>query len=218
MVFKQNASLFRQEIQKRNITQLIHFTPFENIAAIVGEGKILPRNKLHNISWEWSELPLVNAPQRRDNPSNLNTSIMHTNEYLLNKFRDKWYPGRKFCVIGIDCKYIYEKQTTFSTTNATYQVTMIGNDIQAFRRLFGEKVRSRLERNYVTMNRKDNLAPCYPTDPQAEVLIQSEIPYADIHFIACHNQFELDLLGSAFYVLGLPEEKLCVRPTLFKPQ
>ncbi len=217
MVPKHNAEVFRQEIQKRGITELIHFTPFENITAIVGEGKILPRNKLHNISWEWSELPETNAERRFDPSRNLNTSIMHPNVYLLEYFKKK-YKGRRFCVIGIDCKYIYEKQTTFSTTNATYQVKMIGNDIQAFRRLFGEKVRSRLQGNYVTMSRKDNLAPCYPTDPQAEVLIQSEIPYADIRFIACHNQCELDLLGSAFYVLGLPEEKLCVKPTLFKPR
>jgi hypothetical protein len=216
MIFKDNATAFQQEIQQRGITRLIHFTPFENVTIIVGEGKILPRNKLHNISWEWKELSTVNTAKRFDPKRNLNTSIMHSNVYLLKYFKSQ-HPGRRFCVIGIDCKYIYEKQTTFSTTNATYRVATIGGDIQTFRFLFGEKVESRSGGNYVTMKRKDNLAPCHPTDPQAEVLIQAAIPYADILFIACRDQFELDLLASAFYVLRLPEEKLCVEPTLFEP-
>lgn len=64
--------------------------------------------------------------------------------------------------------------------------------------------------------RPQGLAPNLTTDPQAEMLIESEIPYEDIIFIACRNQAEHDLLASAFDILKLPTEKLCVNSTLFE--
>jgi len=136
MELKSDHAQFQAEIEQRGIQSLVHFTRLESVTAIVGERRILPRNQLHNIAFEWQELITPNAPQRYDNPKNLNTSITHPNVWLVNTFRDKWYPASRFCIIGIDPKYIYEKRTTFAITNATYPSARefgIKGDLQTFR-------------------------------------------------------------------------------------
>jgi hypothetical protein len=221
MNLKPDYQDFKSIIDQRGIKYLIHFTRFESVTAIVGEGKILPRNKLHNISYEWQELVMPNSKERWDDTKNLNTSIMHPNISLLNIFRDNHYPGSRFCILGINPTYIYEQNTEFSITNATYYPAKkfgINSFINTFKSMFMNEVSGKLIGNYKweTTFRKSTLPDYYPTDPQAEVLIQSEIPYNDIIFIACRNQYEHDILASAFDVLELPTEKLCVQPTLFK--
>jgi len=224
MNLKPDYQNFKSIIDNRGIEYLIHFTRFESVTAIVGERKILPRDQLHNISYEWQELVMPNSTTRRDNPKHLNTSIMHANIYLLNIFRDKWYPGSRFCILGINPKYIYEEKTEFSITNATYKPAIIfgiKSNIKTFNAMFMEQVSGRWDKynsqHKITV-RKSTWADYYTTDPEAEVLIESEIPYNDILFIACRNQYEHDILASAFDVLELPTEKLCVQPTLFKPR
>ncbi|MDJ0674717.1 MAG: DarT ssDNA thymidine ADP-ribosyltransferase family protein [Calothrix sp. MO_167.B42] len=224
MNLKSDYQDFKSKIDQRGIQYLIHFTRFESVTAIVGERRILPRNQLHNISYDWRELVIPNSSTRLDNPKHLNTSIMHPNIYLLNIFRDKWYPGSRFCIIGINPEYIYEEKTQFSITNATYKPAIkfgIKSNIQTFDAMFMEQVSGKWNKSIcqhkITV-RKSTLADFYTTDPEAEVLIESEIPYNDILFIACRNQYEHDILASAFYVLELPMEKFCVQPTLFEPR
>ncbi|MTJ30245.1 DarT ssDNA thymidine ADP-ribosyltransferase family protein [Aphanizomenon sp. UHCC 0183] len=223
MNLKPDYQDFKSIIDQRDIKHLIHFTRFESVTAIIGEGKILPRNQLHNIGYEWKELVMPNSKVRRDDTKNLNTSIMHPNIYLLNIFRDRWSPGSRFCIIGINPEYIYEEKTEFSITNATYQPARqfgINGSINTFESVFMNKVSGKPKGNYQweTTFRKPTLPDYYTTDPEAEVLIQSQIPYNDILFIACRNQYEHDILASAFDVLELPTEKFCVQPTLFKPR
>jgi len=194
------------------------------VTAIVGEGKILPRDQLHNISRDWQELVMPNTEKRRDDPAFLNTSIMHSNVYLLKYFRDKLHPGSRFCALGIDPKYIYELYTKFSITNATYKPAKdfgINGDLITFNSMFQEKVSGKPiwgsdPFRWETICRKLSLPDFYTTDPEAEVLIRSEIPYNDISFIACRNKLEHDILASAFDILELPTEKICVEPAFFK--
>lgn len=224
MNLKPNYQDFKSIIDNRRIEYFIHFTRFESVTAIVGEGEILPRNQLHNISYDWKELVTPNSPTRRDNPKHLNTSIMHANIYLLNIFRDKWHPGSRFCILGINPKHIYEKETGFSITNATYNSAIkfgINSNIKTFNAMFMEPVSGRWNKytfqHKITV-RKSTWPDYYTTDSEAEVLIESEIPYNDILFIACRNQYEHDILASAFDVLELPTEKFCVQPTFFEPR
>jgi hypothetical protein len=217
MNLKNDHDAFRGEITKRNIQYLVHFTRFESITAIVGEEAIMPRNQLHNIAYEWQELISPNSQTRYDDPGDINTSIMHPNVYLLNYFASR-KPGY-FCIVGIDPKYIYETGTRFSISNATYQAAIrygIDGTISKFQTLFAQNIVMPNKHTRQVTTRVKTLPNFYTTDPQAEVLICSKIPYGDFKFIAFQNQFEHDLLASAFDVLGLPTEKFCVQPILFK--
>ena len=49
MYLKKNINLFKQEIEKRNITELIHFTTFYNICDIYREKFIYSRKILDKI-------------------------------------------------------------------------------------------------------------------------------------------------------------------------
>lgn len=218
MKLKSNHTLYQAEINQRGIKHLIHFTRFESITAITGEGRILPRSELHNIAFEWGELVAPNSETRYDDPREINTSIMHPNIYLLDVFH-RQHPGSRFCIIGINPKYIYEVKTRFAVSNATYNSAIrfgIDGRIETFRAMFAENIRITNPHSRHNTARNKTLALYYPTDPQAEVLISCEIPYDDFLFIACRDQFECNLLASAFDVLGLPTEKLCVNSTLFE--
>jgi ssDNA thymidine ADP-ribosyltransferase, DarT len=222
MQLKPNYQDFQNIINQRQIERIVHFTRFESITAIVGEGKILPRNQLHNISSDWQELVMPNTERRRDDTSFLNTSIMHPNVYLMNIFRDKWHQGSRFCVIGIIPEYIYEAETKFSISNATYQPAIkfgINGSLRTFNEMFAQQVSGKFDRRsstYEINQRKSTLPDYYTTDTEAEVLIRCEIPYNDIIFIACRDKFEHDILASAFDILELPTEKLCVEATFFE--
>lgn len=212
---KQNHAEFQAEINNRGIQYLVHFTRFEGITSIVGQREIVPRREFGTINYEWQELISPNCDKRRDDDSFLNTSIMHPNYYLLGVFQNKWHPGSKFCVIGINPKYIFEVDTKFAISNATYRSTIkygINGQLGTFRAMFSEKVIVQQR----TVTRPHTLPAYYPTHFEAEVLIRSRIPYDDIMFIACRDKFEFDFLASAFDVLNLPTEKFCVRPTLFE--
>ena len=215
MELKLNYQDFESVIHSRDIKYLVHFTRFQSITAIIGERRILPRNKLHNVGYNWCELVMPNSTDRWDDSAYLNTSVMHPNVNLLNIFRYR-YQGYRFCVVGIAAKYIYEEQTKFSITNATYSGAKnfgITGNFETFNALFMDIVPGRIGEETV---RCSNLPSNYTTDPQAEILIRSEIPYDDIMFIACKSLFEHDLLASAFDVLDLPTEKICVEPALFE--
>jgi hypothetical protein len=144
---------------------------------------------------------------------------MHPNIYLLDVFQNRWHPGSRFCIIGITPKYIYQANTRFAVSNATYNSAIrfgINGSIETFQAMFADRITvDHPHPRHITV-RTRTLPSYYPTDPQAEVLISDQIPYEDFLFIACRNQFEHDLLASAFDVLGLPTEKLRVDPTLFE--
>ena len=210
---------FQRVMTEREIKRLVHFTKFQSIVAIVGEGRILSREDLVKVDYEWRELldpNCIGERARRDDPGYLCTSIMHPSVDLLEVFRDKWYPDRKFCVVGIQPTYIYESQTVFSISNATYTSSKkfgINNRFETFAAMFHDQLPGK---SGTLQYRDPQLQAYFTTDPQAEVRIKSEIPYSDILFIACRNKFEFDLLASAFEVLNLSTEKLRVKPTLFE--
>jgi hypothetical protein len=220
---KTNSEDFIREIDARRIEYLVHFTRFENITAIIGDRKILPRKELHNVSFEWKELITLNSETRYDDESFLNTSIMRPNLYLLRIFQSR-IANVKFCIIGINPKYIYESNTKFSITNATYRPARefgINGNLATFNAMFNSTIDGRPNRQTGGTYRKTrspDLRSFYPTDEEAEVLINCEIPYEDILFIATKNTYEYNILISAFDVLDLPKEKIYVEPAFFLPK
>ena len=184
MELKQNYLEFEQEIVKRRIDYLIHFTPTINLLSIFELGKLMSRKLLEEFDVEQTDIfdyVEFTDEVRFDDKSYINLSIQHPNTFLFNRFRVKTAENIhvNWCVITIDKKYIYEKNTLFSVTNAanSHNKRNVGvtGDLDKFKRLFDNSINIVTSYNSRTITR-NNLKDKYPTDEQAEVLVKNEIP------------------------------------------
>jgi hypothetical protein len=189
MKTKPNYIEFQKEIAKREIQHLVHFTPTINLLSIFEQGKLLSRDLLERFDIDQTDIfdYIEFADEIRfDDKSYINLSIQHPNSFLFNRFRQKTAEDIHitWCVLKIDPKYIYHKDTLFSVTNAanSYNKRVVGvtSDILKFRMLFAPSLQIVTSYGTKNINRPNNLKSKYPTDEQAEVLVKDEIPVSDI--------------------------------------
>lgn len=185
---KHNHIEFQEEIANREIECLIHFTPTINLLSIFGQGKLLSRVFLESQDIDQTDIfDYIEFTDeiRFDDKSYINLSAQHPNTFLFNRFREKTKNEIhiNWCVLKIDKKYIYQKDTLFSITNAanSYNKRNVGvtGDIDKFRLMFADSLRVVTSYNSRIITR-GNLKDKYPTDEQAEVLVKDEILVADI--------------------------------------
>lgn len=189
MELKQNYLEFEQEIVKRRIDYLIHFTPTINLLSIFELGKLLSRKLLEEFDVDQTDIfdyVEFTDEVRFDDKSYINLSIQHPNSFLFSRFRQKTdiHTHINWCVLKIDKNYIYEKNTLFSITNAanSHNKRNVGvtGDLDKFKRLFDNSINIVTSYNSRTITR-NNLEDKYPTDEQAEVLVKNEIPIEAIN-------------------------------------
>jgi hypothetical protein len=181
---KADRALFETEVSRRQITRLIHFTPTINLISIYEQGELLSREQLKCLAVEHPDLHLadyveINDRLRLDKMNNyLNTSIQHPNHWLFRKFRNScrnWCDS--WCIIALRPECIWYADTMFSIGNAaaTYSKARgIDGQYETFCSLFEHRVAAGNIQHERALTRT-NLADCYPTDAQAEVLVKERI-------------------------------------------
>jgi hypothetical protein len=192
MELKKDYIEFQQEIFRRGIEYLIHFTPTINLYSILEQGKILSRRILENL--DIKQFDILDYIQftdkiRYDDKNYINLSISCPNTFLFSKFRERTKndPIIDWCVLKIDPKHIYEKDTLFAVTNAASNAAnLIGitGDIEKFKMLFADKIN-------IPYGIRDRIASKYPTNVQAEVLVKNEIPIESIIEVCFESQLSL---------------------------
>lgn len=172
---------FQKEISKRGIEYLIHFTATKNLYSILEQGKLMSREMLESSNIDFI-LDYVQFTDKRryDDKSFINLSISAPNSFLFDKFKELTKDGittRSWCILKIDPKYIYEKETRFSVANATSKASNrigITGDIAKFKLLFADNI------NIPYGVRDKSIAAKFTTNVQAEVLVKNEIPVESI--------------------------------------
>lgn len=167
---------FQREIVNRKIRYLIHFTPTINLYSILEHGKIMSRKVLENLDIE--QFDILDYVQftdnvRYDDKSFINLSISGPNTFLFSKFqeRTKDVITINWCVLKIDPKHIYEKETKFSVTNAASNAAKsigVTGDIGKFKMIFADNIN-------IPYGIRGRIKPKFPTNVQAEVLVKNEI-------------------------------------------
>ncbi len=149
MDLKPNYTDFQNEIAKKSIEYLIHFTPTLNLFSILENQKIMSRAKLENLDIE--QFDILDYAQftddvRYDDKNYINLSISKPNSFLFSKFRQKTQDDCtiNWCVLKINAKYIYEKETLFAVTNAASNAAKrqfgISGDLSKFQMMFQEEL------------------------------------------------------------------------------
>lgn len=199
MELKQNYLEFQKEIADRGIEYLIHFTPTINLLSIFEQGKLLSRGMLEKFDIEQTDIfDYIEFTDniRFDDKSFINLSVQHPNDYLFKRFRERTIKDIHitWCVLKIDKKYIYQKDTLFSVTNAanSHNKRNIGvtGDINKFQMLFAPSIQ--IVTSYSSKNiSRYNLLNKYPTDEQAEILVKAEIPISDVIQVCFKDENDL---------------------------
>lgn len=173
---------FQKEISKRGIEYLIHFTATKNLYSILEQGKLMSRKVLESLDIkQFDILDYVQFTDKRryDDKSFINLSISGPNTYLFSKFKGRAKDDitTSWCILKIDPKYIYEKETRFSVANAASKDSNrigITGDIAKFKLLFADNI------NIPYGVRDKSIAAKFTTNVQAEVLVKNEIPVESI--------------------------------------
>jgi len=221
MQTKSDYKEFQIELLDRGIEYLIHFTPTINLLSIFEQERILSRALLEKFDINQTDIyDYIEFTDniRYDDKRYINLSIQHPNDFLFNKFRQRTAGDLyiTWCVLKIDSKYIYQKDTLFSVTNAanSYNKINVGvtGDLSKFKKLFAPSITIVNSYGSRLLNRK-SLKSNYPTDVQAEVLVKHEILLEDI-FQVCFNDY-LDMAAAKAALNKFDTSKFVVDKNIF---
>lgn len=185
---KTDSGKFKHEIKLRGITRLIHFTPTINLLGVYESGFLYSRQELEDLDINATDILdyiQFNDQIRYDDKTYINLSIERPNSYLFKRFIDntKDIPYISWCVLSIDPKYIFERGTLFSVTNAAnrHNQSTVGitGDFHKFQMMFADRLTIVSSRTTRLVDRI-GLCDAYTTHEQAEVLVNQPIPLADI--------------------------------------
>lgn len=156
----------RQQVKRRAITRLVHFTRSDNLPLILRSGAILSRTEL-----ESRDIPHhANDWDRIDgHPNHISCSIGFPNTKLLNTFRGQSGFTEDWVILVLDPSPIWWRGSRFCPYNAAKgSGAYIAAGLSGFTRMFRAPNAAALE--------ADASSPAFPHDIQAEVLVQREIP------------------------------------------
>lgn len=216
------SDLKKKQIFKKahDIKSLYHFTNLKNIISILKLG-LYPVSELEkkNIKFE------RNDEKRLDGMRNCNSlSISYPNTWYLNKISKE--NNEDYCIIEYDDRLldqaIKKNLVNYSKYNAARSDTIIGKDLNCFIEMFRNS--NILVQNPNTayysgqiispIQRKDTLPLNYPSNDQAEVLIEGIIDNKYIKRIIFKNEYSYKLMKDylkVYEIAGVIDESYFIK-------
>lgn len=209
-------NVYQEEIKKRCIRSLVHFTKSSNLPFILGVEKLkqYPNGILSDDILQVANPDFIpNDKHRYDQCKNyVCCSVQFPNlkfqyhEEITQKDNlfDEW------AFILIDPLKVINDTTLFSPVNAAIGKGInIGSGINAFCNLFADEICYKKNNKLKYIERPQNLPSCYASDIQAEVLIKNKIPIdaiTEIDFPS--NTFKYEKMRLEFCDVNLGKIKL----------
>ena len=197
----QNADIVA-EMKRRKISQLLHFTPMENLVQMMNYGCILPREALEKEDFT------ANDAVRLDGSDHINLSVQQCNSRLFYVFRRRagalsasaGQQQPSWAMISIRPEALTLGKCCFTATNAASHAAVRLTGTDGFRKLFAGS---------------DDMIPA---DSQAECLFFAPIPldYWQAVYVKDHEmQAQVYCLMS---VMGVPRSafEVVVNPGFFR--
>lgn len=207
---------FQDEIQRRGITRLCHFTKSSNLPFILGDGKFEKNGILSTDYIRQSDYLEELDKNRLDGYTDyVCCSVQQPNSKYMY-FREKKSEDDLFhqwAVLYIDPSII-DDTSLFSPVNAaTASGKNVKSGFDAFEDMFADPIEFIRYGTVQTKERNPNLALNLTTDKQAEVLIKNKIPKDKIIGVAFPAEtYEVEKLRLSFCIsdLQIPISRLDV--------
>ena len=166
---ERRARGIEREIVKRGIKQLVHFTRIENLSSILQHG-LVPISKHGDIGIQACINDEYRLDLRRDCTS---CSIEFPNFRMFYSLRQS-NPESTWVIITITAEVLYTgtNHAYYYQSNAARSDLSGEGTVEAFRSMFASDVDTL---NGLRQRSELRIPECFPTDPQAEVLVQGVI-------------------------------------------
>lgn len=185
-------------LRAHNVRYLVHFTNASNLENIFTFG-LLSRNRLSRLNISH----ICSDTNRYDGNDNICLSVEFPNYKMFYAKRNQYqYCFDDWAVLCIDANILTERRAKFYVSNAASSNARPLTGVYGFERLFSGS------------SRPINLPQNFPTDPQAEVQIEDQIPSEYIRYVF----FENDRVCNKYREFVPPTVRLRSAPILFKPR
>jgi len=179
-------SSIEEAARLRGIKELVHFTRIENLRTIAANGILsVAEAQRHGLK------PLCNDEKRLDQlPNHISLSVSWTNWQLFYKFRqERDLSEHYWCVLVVDPSIIWTLPCLFAAGNAasskeSRRPLEERKTVQAFERMFADAGGNRAELKRQSLQIPDH----FPTNPQAEVLVEQRVPFERVMRIVVFNE------------------------------
>lgn len=171
------------EIEKRGIKRICHFTKSKNLGHILNDFKGI--YAIDSLPENYQD---YNDSLRLDGKTDyICCSIQYPNIFYLDRIKNNDKLFKDWIILSIDPKIMCSEKTLFSKVNAaTERGRYISKGVRGFKSLF--------DNNIVTskrsITRPFTMIESSPTDIQAEVLIYNKIPLEYIKEIIVKNEIQ----------------------------
>ena len=171
-----------QEIIRRGITEIVHFTTNHGLVGMLAKGAVLSRRQLPNESLlryiaHPNAVTRTEAAEYFDKSADwldyVNLSVSEINRSYFG-FSNRWSHNSDifWSIMAFDAEILTHQGVHFATTNNVYLFCKRGNGLDGFNAMFATIVRRKGDWSAKRRNRADWL----PTCEQAEVLYPSAVP------------------------------------------
>lgn len=208
-----DSEKIRQEVIKRRISRLCHFTQSRKLPHILGELQGI--YSIDTLVSSSPDLVDVNDPLRLDGqPNYICCSIEFPNTYFFQKaaIREKIFMD--WVVLILKRELIWKSDNKYSYRNAAAQPTPIGSGCGAFLKIYEDSVIGSGNRTFTRGRTQFDFCP---TDVQAEVLIKEVIPRQDIIKIgvATEEQAKLEIKRLSLLKIDTDQLEFIIAPHMF---
>jgi hypothetical protein len=199
-----------EDVRRRGITRLCHFTKSSNLTHIIGAGEIRSVTQLER---EVEGFRPTDTQRRDGHPDRICCTIEYPNTWYLDKVRGEDPNFLDWVILTIDPWPLWHDQTKFSPSNAARaKGAVIRPGLAGYQAMFAPVVHGQRE-----FRRLPSHPPWWPTDDQAEVLVAAPIPCSSIRSVIVrdHGQAVREVARASHnrQVSKLPP--IAVAPTLF---
>lgn len=203
-------------INRRGVTEVLHFTTNEGLVGILASGALKSRASLP----EEKHLEFVYTPNcvtRHDHAwlDFVNLSITAINVTLFDISSNKWHQSRDvwWCALSFSPDILLHEKVYFATTNNKYASCKRDSGLAGFEALFASQVRQFPNK---IIRRSPSAADNRPTCGQAEVLYPTEVSIQYLQNIYVATREHLDIVHAQCDILGVDGFSVLVKPGVFK--
>ncbi len=205
------------EVQSRGITRLCHFTPARNLAHIASNQDGL--KSINALRSEQTACFTATDTKRLDGYTNhICCSIEYPNAWYLSKAEANDALFKDWVILFISHNYLSIDGTRFCPRNAAAgSGSQVVKSLSGFQSLFAPSITGAYGRTNV---RGAQHLKCSPTDDQAEVLVQSHVPLADILGVAVKDETQAKNEVTRLRLMGIQQNpfRFIIAPELFDKQ
>ncbi len=197
-------------LRKHGVTRLCHFTKLKNLIHILTENDgILATDRIE------FDIKSINDMARYDGQmESVCCSVEYPNSWYMNKTEESCAISdplfNEWAVIFIDIEILSVRNFKFCPCNASKKHgSYINSDMNALENIFDEEVLGGYARRPAAM------LQCCPTDGQAEILIDGNVPKSYISGVAVCDDHVAKRLYAILKMYNMTNLKVFVAPALF---